>query len=190
MPLDRRPSLGAAGTDTAEVLNGYMIGTGSIACSRGVTQWLMMTLLGLPLALPIGVLTFFRSFIPYIGDLIATVLGFLVALAVGTTTDIILMGVFTIVINIVQGNFIAPLVYRRTVNLHPAVALCAAPAGAALGGLMGMFLIVPFLGVIAATWRPVIHLFDPAGRPTDAPAAETPTPDGPELHAGLGADPA
>ena len=97
----------------------------------------MMALLGLPLAFPIGVLTFFLSFIPYIGDLIATVLGFLVALAVGSTADVVLMGVFTIVINIVQGNIVAPLVYRRTVNLHPAIALMAAPAGAALGGSWG-----------------------------------------------------
>jgi predicted PurR-regulated permease PerM len=122
-----------------------------------------MALLGLPLALPIGVLTFFLTFIPYIGDLIATVLGFLVAVAVGDATTIILMGVFTVVINIVQGNIIAPLVYRRTVSLHPAIVLMAAPAGAALGGMIGMFLIVPFLGIIAATWRTVLRLFDPEG---------------------------
>jgi predicted PurR-regulated permease PerM len=175
VPMDRRLPLDSVASDTADVLSGYMIGTGSIALFAGVTQWLMMALLGLPLALPIGVLTFFLSFIPYIGDLIATLLGFLVALAVGSTTDIVLMGVFTIIINIVQGNIIAPLVYRRTVSLHPAITLMAAPAGAAIGGMMGMFLVVPFLGVIAATWRTVIHLFDPAGQPA-APADSPPKP--------------
>jgi predicted PurR-regulated permease PerM len=190
IPADRQASVSSVVSNTGDILSGYMVGTGSIALFAGVTQWLMMALLGLPLALPIGVLTFFLSFIPYIGDLIATVLGFLVALAVGSTTDIILMGVFTIVINIVQGNIVAPLVYRRTVSLHPAIVLMAAPAGAAVGGMMGMFLVVPFLGIIASTWRTAIHLFDPQGvAPTSAsaPAAQPagpgslgdPVPDGP-----------
>jgi putative heme transporter len=176
VPADRREPLRSVVSNTADILSGYMVGTGSIAVFAGITQWLMMALLGLPLALPIGVLTFFLTFIPYIGDLIATVLGFLVAVAVGDTTTIILMGVFTVVINIVQGNIIAPLVYRRTVSLHPAIVLMAAPAGAALGGMIGMFLIVPFLGIIAASWRTVLRLFDPEGmRPADgAPATLEP----------------
>jgi predicted PurR-regulated permease PerM len=132
-----------------------------------------MVLLGLPLAVPVGVLTFFLSFIPYIGDLVATALAFLVAVAVGSTTDVILMGVYTIVINVVQGNIVAPLVYRRTVSLHPAIVLLSAPAGAAVGGMMGMFLVVPFLGIVAATWRPALRLFDPTIEP---PSAADPTP--------------
>ena len=38
-----------------------------------------MVILGLPLAIPIGVLTFFGGFIPYIGSFITTALAFLVA---------------------------------------------------------------------------------------------------------------
>ena len=178
-PHDRHDPLSSVVSDTADILSGYMVGTGSIAVFAGVTQWLMMAILGLPLALPIGVLTFFLTFIPYIGDLIATILGFLVAVAVGSPTDIVLMAVFTVVINIVQGNIIAPLVYRRTVSLHPAIVLMAAPAGAALGGMMGMFLVVPFLGIIAASWRTVLRLFDPDSLAAEAGEPESPEPGAP-----------
>jgi hypothetical protein len=41
------------------------------------------------------------------------------------------------------------------------VILLAAPAGAAIGGLIGMFLIVPVIAIVGATWRPIVHLFDP-----------------------------
>jgi predicted PurR-regulated permease PerM len=107
------------------------------------------------------VLTFFGGFIPYIGGFIATGVAFLVAIAVGDTTDVIVMAIVTPIYNIAIGNYVAPLVYGKTVSLHPAVVLMAAPIGAAIGGLVGMFLIVPVIAIIGATWRPVVHLFDP-----------------------------
>ena len=131
----------------------------------------MMTALGLPLALPVGVLTFFGGFIPYIGGAIATGLGFLIAIAFGSPATIALMAIFTVVINIVIGNFVAPLVLGKTVSIHPAIVLLAAPAGAAIGGLIGMFLIVPMIAIVMATWRSVIRLFDPAEDQLASPAA-------------------
>ena len=78
--------------------------------------------------------------------------------AVGSPTDIAVMAVFTIVFNIVQGNFVAPLVYGRAVSLHPAVVLIAIPAGSTIAGVFGMFIVVPFIGVVAATWRTVLFV--------------------------------
>ena len=104
-----------------------MVGTAIVSFAGAVMQWLTMTLLGLPLAIPISILMFFGGFIPYIGSFIVTMLGFLVAVAVGSTADIVLMGIFTIVFNIVQGNVVAPLVYGKTVSIHPAVVLLGAP---------------------------------------------------------------
>ena len=144
-----------------------------------------MFVLGLPLILPIAVLSFFLGFIPYIGSFIATGLAFLVTVSVGTTTDIVVMAVFTIIFNIAQGNFVAPLVYGRTVSLHPAVVLLAIPAGGAVAGILGMFLVVPFLGVVATTWRTVIHTFDPdepAGAVARAEAVEEPLSASPARH--------
>ncbi len=187
MPDRRRELLGEAGHRSGEILNGYMIGTGAIALFAAVTQWLIMVLLGLPLALPIGVLTFFGNFIPYIGGAVTTLLGFLVALAVGTSSDIIIMAIYTLVFNIVQGNFVAPLVYGKTVQLHPAIVLLAIPAGGQIAGIIGMFLVVPFLGVVATTWRLILQIFDTddgsstliesdrAPIPEPTPAAPVPT---------------
>jgi hypothetical protein len=106
-----------------------MIGTGAISLFAAATQWFIMVLLGLPLALPLAVLAFFLGFIPYIGSIVATGLAFLVTFAVGSTQDIAIMAVFTIVFNIVQGNVVAPLVYGKAVNLHPAIVL-GHPGGA------------------------------------------------------------
>jgi predicted PurR-regulated permease PerM len=156
----RRSHIGAAGRRAFGVLGGYMVGTGAISLFGAATQWLIMTILGLPYALPLAVLAFFGGFIPYIGSVITTGLAFLVTVETGTPTDIAIMGIFTIVFNIVQGNFVAPIVYSKVVSLHPAVVLVAIPAGNEIAGVIGMFLVVPFLGVVAAVWRTVLRVLD------------------------------
>jgi putative heme transporter len=156
----RRSHIQAAGSRAFGVLGGYMVGTGAISIFGAATQFLIMTILGLPYALPLAVLAFFGGFIPYIGSIITTGLAFLVTVATGSQTDIVIMAIFTIVFNIVQGNFVAPIVYSRVVSLHPAVVLVAIPAGNEIAGVIGMFLVVPFLGVVSAVWRTVLRVLD------------------------------
>jgi predicted PurR-regulated permease PerM len=152
----RRQEVDAAGNRAAGVLGGYMIATAVISAFGAATQFAVMALLGIPLALPLAVLSFFGGFIPYIGSFITTGIAFLVTVAVGTPTDIAVMAIFTIVFNIVQGNFVAPLVYGRAVSIHPAIVLLAIPAGATIAGVFGMFIVVPLIGVVVATWRTVL----------------------------------
>jgi predicted PurR-regulated permease PerM len=169
----QRIRLDTVGTRAVDVLGGYMVGTALIALFGAATGALIMVILGLPLAVPIGILTFFGGFIPYVGSAVTTGLSVLVALAVGTTTDVVVMMIYTIVFNIVQGNFVTPLVYGRTLSLHPAIILLAIPAGGEIAGIMGMFLVVPFVAIVAATWRPILDLLGtdaPPSRPKPAQA--------------------
>jgi predicted PurR-regulated permease PerM len=154
------------------VLGGYMAGTAAVSFVGAASMFVIMVLLGLPLALPVFVLSFILGFIPYIGSLISTLIAFLIAVAAGSTTDVVIMGLWTLVFNIVQGNVVSPLVYGRTVHLHPAVVLVAIPAGSAVAGVLGMFLVVPALGAVAATWRTVIALL--GGTEPDPPAGPDP----------------
>jgi predicted PurR-regulated permease PerM len=157
----------AAGSRAFDVLGGYMIGTGAISLVGATSQLVIMLLLGIPLALPIFVLSFFLCFIPYIGGFISTGIALLVTIAVGSPSDIVIMVIWTLVFNIVTGNVVSPLVYGKTVHLHPAVVLVAIPAGGAVAGIAGMFLVVPLIGVVVATWRTVIAVIgmprQPAG---------------------------
>lgn len=170
----RRAQADQAGGNSVSVLGNYMIGTGAISAFGAITQFAIMVILGLPLALPLAVLSFFGGFIPYIGSFITTGIAFLVTVAVGSPTDILVMLIFTLVFNIVTGNIVAPLVYGKAVNIHPAVVLTAIPAGAAIGGILGMFLVVPVVGIVATTWRTVLRVFgDPPAAGEDAQAGTT-----------------
>lgn len=142
------------------VLGGYMGGTAVISLVGAVSGWVIMVVLGLPFALPVAVLSFFAGFIPYLGSFLSTLMAFLIGVAFGTPTDVVVMMIYIVVFNIIQGNIVTPIVYRNTVNLHPAVVLLAIPAGGALAGIAGMFLAVPVLGLVAIAWRPLLHLFE------------------------------
>jgi predicted PurR-regulated permease PerM len=169
----RRPALEAGGERAAEILGGYMLGTAAISGVGAISQYLIMVILGLPLAVPIAILSFIACFIPYVGGFVTTGLAFLVAVAFGSPTQIVIMFIYTIVFNIVQGNIVTPLVYTKTVSLHPAVVLLAIPAGGALAGIAGMFLAVPILAVIAATWRSALMVLGDEPALPPPPPAET-----------------
>ena len=166
----RRTQVTLAGDRAVTMLGGYMIATGVLGAFNAVTGFIVMTLLGLPLALPVAILSFFGGFIPYIGQFVTSMIGFLVAVAFGTTQDVIVMGIWTAVFNVVQGSVIAPLVYGRAVSLHPAIVLIVIPAGGELAGVLGMFLAVPLVGIIGAVWRYILAAVGEAPPQASAPS--------------------
>lgn len=170
---DAEAQVDAAGSRAFEVLGGYMLGTAAVSFVGAGSQFVIMIVLGLPLAVPIFVLSFFLGFIPYIGSFISTLMAFLVAVALGDAADVVIMAIWTLVFNLVQGNVVSPVVYGRTVHLHPAVVLVAIPAASGVAGILGMFIIVPALGVVSATWRTVVSVL---GLPPNDAALLEPTP--------------
>lgn len=177
------PRVDSAARRAADVLGGYMIGTGVISLVGAASQFVIMVILGIPLALPVFVLSFILCFIPYVGGFISTGLAFLLTVAFGTPEAIVVMAIWTVVFNIVTGNVVGPLVYGKAVSLHPAVVLMAVPAGAAVAGILGMFLVVPALGVVAATWRTVLAVVGQHREEIEEGVARPPTMDEPQVSA-------
>jgi predicted PurR-regulated permease PerM len=173
-----------AGRRAFEILGGYMFGTAAISLVGAASQYVIMVVLGLPLALPVFVLSFFGGFIPYIGSLLTTLLAFFITVAVGDPVDILIMLIWTVVFNLVQGNIVAPVVYSRTTNIHPAIVLVSIPAASAVAGILGMFVVVPAIGVVAATWRTFLWVMatptDRGDLPGSDPAGSDPPDDGSE----------
>jgi predicted PurR-regulated permease PerM len=189
----RGETVDLAGQKAVSVLSGYMISTGALSAFGALTTAFIMWVLGLPLVLPIAFLSFILGFIPYIGGAIGTVLAFLIAVKAGTTEDIVIMAIWVVVFNIVQGSFLAPIVYGKAVSLHPAIVLISIPAGGQLAGVMGMFLAVPIMGIVAAVWRSLIAVMSdrehalalvggtgPPGEPPDPALPDVPPVPDPE----------
>ena len=154
----RREAIDTAGDDALQRVGGYLRGTAVIAAFDGIAVGLFMFLLGAPLAAPMAVIVFFGRFIPYIGGLVTTILVVLVTYAtVGSTAALILLVLISIVI-FIQGKFLAPVIYHKTVHIHPALALISLPAGAALAGIVGLFAAIPVVAFALAISGAVVSV--------------------------------
>jgi predicted PurR-regulated permease PerM len=115
----------------------------------GLGLWI----LGVPLVLPLAVLTFFGGFIPIIGAFVAGAFAVLIALvSKGFTTALIVLAI-VILVQQIEGNVLQPIIQGRGFNLHAAVVILAVTAGSSLAGIIGAFLSVPVAALIAVVYR-------------------------------------
>ncbi len=148
--------LEAVGQQGAKVLGGYVRGTAAVAVTDSTLIALGVWALGVPLVLPIALLTFLAAFVPVIGAVVAGALAALVALVTnGPATALLVVGV-VILVNQLDGNVLQPLLLGQTLSLHPLAILLALTAGTILGGIVGTLLAVPVAAVAwtaATTWN-------------------------------------
>ncbi|WP_404289542.1 AI-2E family transporter [Glutamicibacter arilaitensis] len=106
--------------------------------------------LGVPLAMPLGVIVFVGSFIPIIGALVTGALAVLLALvANGWVNALIMLGV-VLLVQQAESNILQPLVMGKAVSLHPLAVVLAVAGGAMLAGIPGALFAVPIMAVLNA----------------------------------------
>jgi predicted PurR-regulated permease PerM len=137
-----------AGQITWTTLTGYVHGTAIIATIHGLVIGLVVFLLGVPLAAPLGVLVFLGSFIPIAGILVAGAISVLVALGTqGWVAAVILLAVL-IGEDQLEANVLQPVIMRRYVQLHPLAIVLVLTVGTVLGGIIGAIVAVPVAAII------------------------------------------
>jgi len=129
----------------------YLVATALTGLIDGVLIGIALLLLGVPLVLPLAVLTFLGGFIPLVGATVAGLVASLVALVDGGFTTALLVVGATILVQQIEGNLLQPLILERAVRLHPLVTVVAVGAGLLVGGLLGAFLSVPLVAIVAQT---------------------------------------
>ena len=157
VPLRSRGRWDVAGHAVWSFFGGYTRGAFSIAAMVGVIAWVVLVVLGVPLAAPLAILVFIGSFIPLIGAPAAMSLAILVALASNGIWSAVIVGVAIALVGQVEGNILEPLVMGRHVHLHPFVVGTAVTVGTVLGGLIGALVAVPVVGV---AWYVFVALRD------------------------------
>ncbi|MFC9351208.1 AI-2E family transporter [Arthrobacter sp. NPDC057013] len=110
-------------------------------------------IIGVPLALPLGVLVFIGSFIPVVGALVTGVIAVLLALvANGPVNALIMLGIVLLVQQL-ESHILQPLVMGKAVALHPVAVILSVAAGSYLAGIPGALFSVPILAVANSAIR-------------------------------------
>lgn len=112
----------------------------------------LMTILRLPFTPIVSLIVGITNMIPYFGPFIGAVPGIVLILMVDPIQAII----FTVLIIVIQqfdGLYLGPRILGETVGLRPLWIIFAITVGGSIGGVVGMFLGVPVVAVLA-------YLFD------------------------------
>ncbi|GAA4192427.1 AI-2E family transporter [Streptosporangium oxazolinicum] len=139
----------------------------------GLGLWIV----GVPLVLPLAVLTFVSAFIPIIGALFAGFVAVLIALVSNGPTDALIVLAIIVAVQQLEGNVFQPMVQSRGLGLHAAVILLAVTLGGSLAGIVGSLLAVPVAALIAVLWN---YLREQLGDPPREPETKKPENDKPE----------
>jgi len=170
LPLDQREAFYVSTADMAYTLRRLMAGRLLGMTVEGILIWIALSIVGLPMAGLLGLITGLLAFLPNIGAIVSGALTILVGFSAGTDTGLLAIGVYVLV-QVFDGYVVVPMVARRSVDLAPALVLGMQLLLGALFGLLGLMFADPIVAMakVALERRSGI---DPATHTPSRPAGE------------------
>jgi predicted PurR-regulated permease PerM len=148
VPLAVRARADAAARAAWRTLSLYTRGTLIVASFHGVAIVITLTILGVPLAVPLAVLVALGSFIPLVGAVVTGA----IAAGVAALSKGLLAGVIVVAVLVadsqIEGHALQPFVVGRYVRVHPLAVVLALATGGLLFGIFGSFIAVPLVACV------------------------------------------
>jgi predicted PurR-regulated permease PerM len=108
----------------------------------GLANYIGLTLLGIPFALPLAILAGLLEIVPYVGPLIAAVpavlIGFGISPILGTAT-----AALAFLVQQLENYIFVPKVMEKSTGVHPIITLLSLAIGFKLLGMIGILIAVP-----------------------------------------------
>lgn len=163
-----------------DAIGGYLGGIVLICSINATCTTLFLAVTGEPYFLPLGVLSGSSSMIPYAGPAFAGSLITAVAWVNGGIWKAVATAIYFILYGQIEGNVLAPLIFRRTSHVNPLITLLSILFLAELAGIFGAIIAVP----LAAAAQIVVREILIVRRERLAPEglAQPPRPPGPVIE--------
>src|SRR5215207_7056176 len=146
-PKTVRPRTTKVLSTIGDTLGWWLIGKAGSMIFIGLLTWIGLSILGVPLALTLGLLAGLLSFIPNFGPILSAVPAVLLAFIESPIMAVYVLGLY-IGVQLIESNIVTPLIERETVELPPALTIVSQLALAVLVGGLGLVLATPLLAVI------------------------------------------
>lgn len=148
LPVSARSPLNEAAIRGWVTLGSYartqMLVAAIDAVGIGIGAWL----LDVPMALPIGVLVFFASFVPIVGAIATGAIAVAIALVTQGPGTAVAMLVVILAVQQIESNLLQPFLMSSAVSLHPVAVLLVVAAGGYLADIIGAVFAVPILAFV------------------------------------------
>jgi predicted PurR-regulated permease PerM len=138
--------------DSIAAVSTSLLGNVAISVLAGLVGGLSAWAFGLPFPIVLGLIAGVLDLIPQVGATVASVILVAVALTVSTGAAVAML-VIQLVYQQLENYVVYPIVYRRAVSLSGFTTIVAVLIGAALLGVAGAILAVPFAAVIKTVLR-------------------------------------
>jgi len=164
-PLERRKRVREILYEIGETLSWWLIGKGASMLFIGVLTWIGLSIIGVPLALTLGLIAGLLSFVPNFGPILSAVPAILLAFIDSPTSALYVLGLY-IFVQIIESNLVTPMIERQTVELPPVLTIVSQLALALLVGAVGLILATPILAVVMVLVQ-TLYIQDVLGDKTD-----------------------
>jgi predicted PurR-regulated permease PerM len=152
-PAPEARALRTAGERIADAVSSYVGGALFQATVAGIVAFLMLTILGIPSALPLALVIAVLDLIPMVGATLGAVAVGVVVLFAGSTTDVIIWAIFAIVYQQFENYVVQPRIQSKAVSIDPFIVVIAALVGGTLLGVLGALLAIPAAATIQISVR-------------------------------------
>lgn len=129
-------------------LRGYFKGTAITALITAPIFLVPLLVLRIPLAVPIFILYFFTSFIPFVGAWIAGAFAVLIAFGSGGASAALIIAITILVSNGGIQSAVSSWALGTSLKMHPIAVLLATIIGGTVAGIIGMVLGAPLLAAV------------------------------------------
>ena len=135
--------------ETKSAIQSYMVGLLLEALIVATLNSTALLILGVKYAILLGVMGALLNMIPYIGGVIAIALPVLIATVTkdGYHTQLGILIAY-VIIQFIDNNILVPRIVSSKVQINALVSIITVLLGAALWGVPGMFLSIPFVAII------------------------------------------
>ncbi len=150
VPPDLRPRVVRVAAEVDQRLSAFVRGQITVSAIMAVLYSLGLLVVGIDLAIPVGVLSGMLFVVPYLGTAVGIVLGVVLALIkFGLGMKVVWVIVVFAVVQFIEGYLLTPRIVGESVGLHPLVVMVALIVGGSLMGIWGMLLAIPITAVIS-----------------------------------------
>jgi predicted PurR-regulated permease PerM len=136
---------------------GQMVLMGTVAGAALI----FYSVVGIPYAPVLAIIAGLLELIPVIGPWIAAMPTLLVAATLGLD-KVIIIAVYSVVIQLVEANVLVPRIMKSSVGISPLTVIVALLAGEAIGGILGALLAVPLAGAVQVVIEDLRTINSPA----------------------------
>lgn len=160
LPLAYAPTIRRLAREINATLAGYLRGQLYVMLILAVFYVSLLSILGLKFSLIIGVLAGFMVIVPYLGTLVSTTLGLIVAYGqYELTTPFWVVALVFGLGQVLESQILTPKVIGNRVGLHPLWLLFGMLAGGVLLGFVGVLLAVPITAVISVLVKFALSIY-------------------------------